>query len=430
MIGLGVGIDYALFIVTRYRENLHHGHTPEEATSIAIDTAGRAVAFAGVTVVISFLGMLVMGVSLHPGPGRQLGRGRRRHDRRRVAHPAAGPPRLRRRAHRGQPLARRRSPPASLALGLVGAGLKIAPLAGAGVPPRRARRPAPASSLAPAQAGGAAPAAQADPRDLRLPLEPAGSSTARGRPPSAARVVLARAGRPGARPAPRLLRREQLPRGHHHPPGLRPAGRRLRPRLQRPVLPGRPRRRRRRPGRAHGHHRRGGRPIRDVAFVSPAIPNGRRARRPTCWQVTPRHAPQDEATTELVHRLRNEVLVDGEAALGSEIAVTGQVPATVDFSGLPQRPHAVLLRWPCCCVSFLLMMAVFRSVLVPLKAVIMNLLSIGAAYGITVAIVQWALAERHHRPRSRSDRDVRADDVLRHRVRPVDGLRGVPALAG
>ena len=70
MIGLGVGIDYALFIVTRYRENLHHGHTPEEATAIAIDTAGRAVTFAGVTVVISFLGMLVMGISFISGPGR------------------------------------------------------------------------------------------------------------------------------------------------------------------------------------------------------------------------------------------------------------------------------------------------------------------------------------------------------------------------
>ena len=67
MIGLGVGIDYALFIVTRYRENLHHGHTPEEATSIAIDTAGRAVAFAGVTVVVSFLGMVVMGISFIQG---------------------------------------------------------------------------------------------------------------------------------------------------------------------------------------------------------------------------------------------------------------------------------------------------------------------------------------------------------------------------
>ena len=67
MIGLGVGIDYALFIVTRFRENYHHGHTVAEATSIAIDTAGRAVAFAGITVVVSFLGMFLMGFSFVQG---------------------------------------------------------------------------------------------------------------------------------------------------------------------------------------------------------------------------------------------------------------------------------------------------------------------------------------------------------------------------
>ena len=55
MIGLGVGIDYALFIVTRYREGLHNGRSTEEATVTAIDTAGRAVLFAGTTVVISLL---------------------------------------------------------------------------------------------------------------------------------------------------------------------------------------------------------------------------------------------------------------------------------------------------------------------------------------------------------------------------------------
>jgi len=130
----------------------------------------------------------------------------------------------------------------------------------------------------------------------------------------------------------------------------------------------------------------------EVAFVSPAIPSNfqdpSKAIGAYLWKVTPMSSPQDEATTQLVHRLRDHVLNDGEAALGTEIAVTGQVPGTVDFSGLlsARMPYffvAVLL------VSFLLMMAVFRSVLVPLKAVIMNLLSIGAAYGITVVIVQW-----------------------------------------
>ena len=69
MIGLGVGIDYALFIVTRYREQLRVGHTVEESIAIAIDTSGRAVTFAGLTVVISLLGMLLMGVSFVQGLG-------------------------------------------------------------------------------------------------------------------------------------------------------------------------------------------------------------------------------------------------------------------------------------------------------------------------------------------------------------------------
>lgn len=62
MMGLGTGIDYALFIVTRYRHSLRRGLSPREATVTAIGTAGRAVLFAGATVVISLLGMLTMGL--------------------------------------------------------------------------------------------------------------------------------------------------------------------------------------------------------------------------------------------------------------------------------------------------------------------------------------------------------------------------------
>src|SRR5690606_26108179 len=67
MIGLGVGIDYALFIVTRFRENVHAGQSIPDATAVAVDTAGRAVVFAGTTVVISLLGMVVMGMSFVTG---------------------------------------------------------------------------------------------------------------------------------------------------------------------------------------------------------------------------------------------------------------------------------------------------------------------------------------------------------------------------
>src|SRR5207248_3041471 len=63
MIGIGVGIDCALFIVTRYREGLAEGRGPRAAVVRALDTSGRAVLFAGCTVVISLLGMLLLGVS-------------------------------------------------------------------------------------------------------------------------------------------------------------------------------------------------------------------------------------------------------------------------------------------------------------------------------------------------------------------------------
>jgi len=67
MVGIGVGIDYALFIVTRYRQGLHDGRSSEEATVVAITTAGRAVMFAGTTVVISVLGLLLMGLPFMQG---------------------------------------------------------------------------------------------------------------------------------------------------------------------------------------------------------------------------------------------------------------------------------------------------------------------------------------------------------------------------
>ena len=72
MIGLGVGIDYALFIVSRYRENLHAGMEPEEAVVHAVDTSGRAVMFAGITVIISLLGLFIIGLAFVARPrGRQ-----------------------------------------------------------------------------------------------------------------------------------------------------------------------------------------------------------------------------------------------------------------------------------------------------------------------------------------------------------------------
>ncbi|MSO47909.1 MAG: MMPL family transporter [Thermoleophilia bacterium] len=62
MIGLGVGIDYSLFILTRFRQALHDGATPKDAAAVAASTAGRAVIFAGTTVAISVVGLATVGL--------------------------------------------------------------------------------------------------------------------------------------------------------------------------------------------------------------------------------------------------------------------------------------------------------------------------------------------------------------------------------
>jgi RND superfamily putative drug exporter len=99
--------------------------------------------------------------------------------------------------------------------------------------------------------------------------------------------------------------------------------------------------------------------------------------------LIPATGPQEQATADLVHRVRAEIRAEGIAA-----HVGGQTASDVDFadlmsSRLPVFIGAVLV------LSFLLLMFVFRSVLVALKAVVMNLLSIGAAYGVLVAVFQW-----------------------------------------
>src|SRR5262249_14772873 len=93
------------------------------------------------------------------------------------------------------------------------------------------------------------------------------------------------------------------------------------------------------------------------------------------WTVIPTTSPQDAATTSLVHHLRDDVLPQATRGTGLDVAVAGQTAVGIDFSDylaarLPLF-FAVVLG-----LSFLLMMVVFRSVLVPLKAVVMNLISI------------------------------------------------------
>ncbi|MPY92165.1 MAG: MMPL family transporter [Acidimicrobiia bacterium] len=123
-----------------------------------------------------------------------------------------------------------------------------------------------------------------------------------------------------------------------------------------------------------------------VQFATPPIPN--ESGDAAILQVFPTTSPQDEATETLVHTVRNDVVPEAVAGSTAVVKVGGVTPGVVDFSEftanrLPWFIGAVLV------MSFILLMIVFRSVLVPLKAVVMNLLSVGAAYGVLVAVFQW-----------------------------------------
>jgi RND superfamily putative drug exporter len=106
------------------------------------------------------------------------------------------------------------------------------------------------------------------------------------------------------------------------------------------------------------------------------------------WKVVQRESPQAEGTADLVHRLRDDVLPAAIGDSGVVVNVGGFTAIGVDLSDYFGR-RVFLFVGAVLLLSFLLLMAVFRSLLVPLKAVVMNLLSIGAAYGIVVAIFQW-----------------------------------------
>src|SRR6202035_4228685 len=104
--------------------------------------------------------------------------------------------------------------------------------------------------------------------------------------------------------------------------------------------------------------------------------------------VFPGSAPQDATTTDLVNHLRADTIPQAVGSSDVNLLVGGNTAIYIDFSNvlsakLPLFIGLVVL------LSFLLLMTVFRSFLIPLTAAIMNLLSIGAAFGIVVAVFQW-----------------------------------------
>jgi RND superfamily putative drug exporter len=383
MIGLGVGIDYALFIITRYRENFHAGMDREEAVVNAVDSSGRAVVFAGITVMISLLGLFVIGLAFVRGlavasalsvlvmmiaaitllPSLIAFAGRRIEETTRAAAIAVG---------------------AFVLLGMVGVftglGLGVAlgmafviaalVIAGSFLPFGRSLR----KHL---------PHHHARPREQQFWYRWSRFIQRRPWPPLfgalALLVLLALPlfsirlgfGDTGNLKESTTARRAYDLMAEGFGPGASsplillstdPAMNADAAKKVDAVLT---------TEQTQQH----------VSFFNAGTETSPGT---WVWQVFPESSQQDKATSDLVHRLRDTEL----PTTGLDVKVGGQTAASVDFasylgSRLPLLIGSVLI------LSFLLLLLVFRSILVPLKAVIMNLLSVGASYGVIVAIFQW-----------------------------------------
>ncbi len=391
MIGLGVGIDYALFIVTRYREQLHLHGDPERATIVAIDSAGRAVLFAGITVMISLLGMFLMGLHFVYGlavagslsvavmvaaaltllPALLGFTGRRIDETSRAAlvgliafavislfgvivvHTAA----------------------------LVGVGVLVAlavALASLVIRPLRVtirhRAPKPRE-----QTGWYRWSRMLQRRPWRAFIAGGGALILLGIPVFGLRLGFSDNGNLSeAQTARRAydLVAEGFGPGYSGP--LLLAAGNLDPEFVSALAAG------------TVSQQLGGltntlQNTPGVAFASPPRSVGPST---VVWRVIPASSPQSRQTEQLVHRLRAEVLPQVGAASGTRVLVGGFTASAIDLSDSLGRRLAMFIG-AVLVLSFMLLMVVFRSLLVPLKAVVMNLLSIGAAYGVLVAVFEW-----------------------------------------
>ena len=337
MIGLGVGIDYALFLITRFRENYRGGTDLATAIEDAMDSAGRAVLFAGITVIIALLGQFALGVGFLYGLA--------------VASSLA-------------------------VLMTMLAALTVLPAVLSRFGPRIARtrrrdRTAAASSAEQADgfwarwarliqrhpwpgtiAGLAIMLTLAAPAlGLRLGNSDAGNDPA-GQSTRKAYDLLARGFGRGFNGPLQVV--ATLPRADDAT-ALAAISASLR----------------RAP---------------NVASVSPArlSPAGGTA----VFNVYPRSAPQALATSDLVARLRATVLPPVARSTATTILVGGQQATAIDFTGVLSGKLPLFVGIVVA-LSALLLLVVFRSLVIPLQAAFMNLLSIGASLGVVVAIFQW-----------------------------------------
>ncbi|MCW2510099.1 MAG: rane transport protein [Modestobacter sp.] len=353
MIGLAVGIDYTLFILSRHRSQLATGMAPEESAGRATGTAGSAVVFAGLTVVIALSGLSVVGIPFLTVMG--LG--------------AAGTVLV----------------SVLVALTLVPA---LMGFAGARLTPRPGSRAARREKAlaehagAPARTGGGRWAQLVTRRpaltvvvtlaallvvsipalQLRLALPDAGTAAADSPERQAYEAVSEFFG-PGVN-GPLLVFVD----------GLDPATAEQTAGAVAAAIGGAP-------SGAAGELTGG---LDDVVYAAPQLlPGGTAA----IIQVVPESGPQDEATGTLVGDIRD--LAPGlEQRTGAGIAVTGQTAVAIDVS---DRLAGALVPFALIVVglALVLLLLVFRSILVPIKAALGFLLSVGASFGAVVAVFQW-----------------------------------------
>ncbi|WP_107467546.1 MMPL family transporter, partial [Streptomyces sp. MA5143a] len=353
MVGLGVGIDYALFVLARHREYLAGGLDPQTAAGRAVATAGRPVVFAGGTVVVSILGLAVANVPFMTVGGLAVS----------IvvlimvlasvtllpAFLGAAGPRLGRIGRMGR-------------MGRMGRARQT------GTRGRLARRRAPAAGAAPAT-GWRRWIGHVSRHPVPYAVGAAGLLLTATLP-----VLGLRVGLPddGSLPQSRTERRAYDLVAEGFGPGTNgplviavdPTGDRgVVDRLVTTVAAD--------PG---------------IASVAPTHID--RATGIATLVVFPTTSPQDKATADTIARLRTDVLPTA-IGHGPARAHVGGAAASLSDVGRRTSQRLPVFVAAVLAMSFLLLMLVFRSILVPLKAVLLNLLSIGAAYGIMVAVFQW-----------------------------------------
>jgi RND superfamily putative drug exporter len=353
MIGLAVGIDYTLFILSRHRSQLAAGMAAEESAARAVGTAGSAVVFAGLTVVIALSGLAVVGIPFLTVMG--VG--------------AAGtvlvavlvaltllPALLGFAGHRLAPRPGSRAARREAADAQVGTG------AGGSMGARWTRliTRRPLVTVLAVLAGLVVLAIPAPQLELALPDN---STAAEDSPQRQAYDLISDNFGPGLN-GPLVVLVD----------GLDPATAEQSVSAIAAAIGGTPTPT---PGEFEGG-------LDDVAYAQPTLlPDGTTA----IVTVIPESGPQEEATNALVGDIRG-LAPDLEQQTGAELAVTGQTAVAIDVS---DRLGAALLPFALVVVglALVLLLLVFRSVLVPVKAAVGFLLSVAASFGAVVAVFQW-----------------------------------------